>query len=172
MPTRRHTSFLAKIDRWLTAGTRTVIALLLFGMVVEVLCLVVLRYVFHSPPFWGEELARYIMFYLVLLGSAISLRADQHPRLTMVHDALPPVVRAVWGRVVDLLVAGVLLVFLYQGWEMAQDEGIMMTPALRVSYFWVYLAFPVGAVLMLIQLLLRQFRPNEDARPMEEGNIE
>lgn len=36
---------------------------------------------------------------------------------------------------------------------MAVDEMIMKTPALRISFFWVYLAFPIGAFLMMVQIL-------------------
>lgn len=155
----RYSPVLLAAGRWITIANKAIIALLIFLMVVEVLAIVVLRYVFHSPPFGGEELARYMMFYLVLLGSAISIRTDEHPRLTLVYDALPKSVRLVWGWVLDLLIAIVLIVLFWQGWLLVQDEGITMTPALRVSYFWVYLAFPIGAALMMIQLVLRRLFP-------------
>jgi TRAP-type C4-dicarboxylate transport system permease small subunit len=31
----------------------------------------------------------------------------------------------------------------------------MLTPALRIAYFWIYVAFPVGSALMLIQVAAR-----------------
>ena len=32
-------------------------------------------------------------------------------------------------------------------------------PALRVSYFWIYLAYPIGAILGLMQLIGAYFAP-------------
>ena len=50
---------------------------------------VIARYLFNAPLFWGEETARFLMFFLVLTGSALGLRLSQHPRLTMFVDLFP-----------------------------------------------------------------------------------
>lgn len=37
---------------------------------------------------------------------------------------------------------------------MAISNIIKETPALRISFFWVYVALPLGALMMIIQIVL------------------
>ncbi len=47
---------------------------LFFAMTVTVLIQVFFRFVLQSPLRWTEELARYLMIWLVLLASSIAMR--------------------------------------------------------------------------------------------------
>ena len=38
---------------------------------------------------------------------------------------------------------------------MAVEEWIGKTPALRISFFWVYLALPIGACLMMVEIVAK-----------------
>lgn len=124
-------------------------------MFIVIIMEVIFRYVVAAPAFWTEELARYLMFYMVFLGSAVAIREERHPSLTFIVQQLPPKFQKVWGILIDALVFIVLLVMLREGSLMAVDEMIMKTPALRISFFWIYLAFPIGIVLMMIQIILK-----------------
>ena len=53
--------------------------------------------------------------------------------------------------VVTALLVVTLVILFWHGLDVAREEGIMRTPALRIQYFWVFLAVPIGAVLMLVQ---------------------
>lgn len=125
---------------------------ILLAMSALVVSMVVARYVFNAPVFWGEESARFMMFFLVLIGSALALRLDHHPRLTLFADMLPAGLRRAVRLAADTVVFGTLIVLLIHGTALALDEAIMRTPSLRLSYFWIYLAYPLGAVLALFQL--------------------
>lgn len=128
-------------------------------MLAIILGLVVSRYVIGTSPFWGEELARYTMFYLINLGTALALRHNQHPRLTIVSDLLKgPFARGA-RIIVFAAIAATLMLLLWQGYAMAVEEGMFTTPALRWSFYWVYLAVPIGAVASLIQLVAREVEP-------------
>ena len=131
----------------------------LMAMSVLVAALVVARYGFSSPIFWGEEMARFLMFYLVMIGAAAALRHNQHPRLTMLLTALPSRGRVVLEVLIDTAVFGTLIVLFFHGLDLAQEEAIMKTPSLRISYFWIYLGYPLGAGLAILQLLGRRMNP-------------
>jgi TRAP-type transport system small permease protein len=129
------------------------VGLLLGLMLVVVVVLVAARYLFDIPIFGGDELARYLMFYMVMVGSTVAIRLDQHPRLTLVLTMLSERNQRRLRLIIDLLVALVLGVMLYQGLDMANEEAITSTPSLRWSFFWVYIAIPIGAATGLIELL-------------------
>jgi TRAP-type transport system small permease protein len=127
--------------------------LLLGLMLLVVVILVVARYVFSIPIFGGDELARYLMFYMVMVGSTVAIRLDQHPRLTLVLAMLSERHQKCMRLVIDLMVALVLGVMFYHGLDMANEEAITSTPSLRWSFFWVYIAIPIGAATGLVELI-------------------
>jgi TRAP-type C4-dicarboxylate transport system permease small subunit len=144
-----------RIDSLLRQALDLACGLTLILMVTVVLTLVFARYVIHLPIFWGEELARYTMFYMVLLGSALAIRHDSHLRLTLFVDRLSDRARRIVGWIVDVGMLVVVAALFWHGLDLALEDGIMRTPALRVAFFWIYLAFPVGAVLMAIQIVAK-----------------
>ncbi len=164
---------LAWLDRAIQLVNAAVVALSLFLMFAVVFGVIVARFVFATPVFWGEELARYIMIYMALLGAAVALRSDQHPRLTLFAGMLPRAAQRVLARIIDVLLIVTIVVLFWHGLDIAREEGIMRTPALRIYYFWVFLAVPIGAAVMLLQLIARPFLPaifsvTDDLPPADE----
>jgi len=137
--------------RFIRAGTAVLLAIMFVVIILEVL----FRYVLALPVFWTEELARYVMFYMVLIGSAAAAREDLHPALTFVTAGLGARFRRWWRLFIDVLVFFVLVVVFWQGCVMAMEERIGRTAALRISFFWVYMALPIGAFLMMVELAAR-----------------
>jgi TRAP-type C4-dicarboxylate transport system permease small subunit len=144
---------------------RTATALVLAVMFIVIFLGVFLRYVLNTPAFWTEEAARCLMFYMVLVGSSAATRQDRHPAISFVTDKFSQNLRRKWKSFLDVPVFIVLLVIFWQGILMAVDERIGRTPALRISFFWVYLALPVGAFLMMLQIIAKYLghRKNSDA---------
>lgn len=148
-----------RLDRAIQYLNGAAVAASLFGMFAVVSTVVIARYMFNVGIFWGEELARYLMIYMALLGAAVALRTDQHPRLTIVLLMLPPRWQRIVAMLTKLLLLVAILVLFWQGLDIALEEGVMRTPSLRITYFWVFLALPLGAAAMFIQLIAMQFLP-------------
>ena len=56
-----------------------VIATVLFALLTGVVALQVLtRFVLHAPIIWSEEVARFLFFWVVLLGAAMSVKDRRH----------------------------------------------------------------------------------------------
>ena len=144
-----------KIDHILLGVIRLTTAILLMIMSIVIIKEVIFRYALNAPVFWTEELARYVMFYMVLIGSVVAIRQQRHPALTFVIQKFPVRFRRIWNLLIDALVFLVLIVVLKQGALMAVRELIGKTPALRISFFWVYLALPIGAFLMMVQIIAK-----------------
>jgi len=85
-------------------------------------------------------------------------------------DLFPPAVARWWERFLDLCLLVVAIAILYYGLDLTINDGMMMTPALRVAFFWVFLAFPIGAVLMLIQLVGKQLFGIKWTAPSQQGD--
>jgi len=144
-----------KFDDVFLRAIRVAAALLLVTMFIVIVFEVIARHVLTRPAFWTEELARYTMFYMVLIGSAVATRQEQHPALTFVIKKFSARFRRVWTFIIDSLIFLVLIVVLIEGYKIAVEEWIGKTPALRIPFFWVYLALPIGAFLMIVQIVAK-----------------
>ena len=130
------------------------IATTLLAFVAFILLLqVVLRYIFMFSLPWPEEAARYAMIWVVLLMGGVLVR-DRELVTVDFFDRLWPRKIIVYR---DLLYRLLLLVVLYilfkEGLSQAVAGWRMRTTALEIRWFWPYLAIPVGAGLMIVQMI-------------------
>jgi TRAP-type C4-dicarboxylate transport system permease small subunit len=115
---------------------------------------VVMRYGFGQSFAWAEEVSRYLVVWLAFLASGLTLRQGAHIAVETLPDALPgPAARLL--RLLVVLLVGLFLVLLaWWGWDYAMFAWMQRSPVLRLSTGMVYLAVPVGCVLMLVHLAL------------------
>ena len=129
----------------------TIILLMIAGL--SIFMQVILRYLFNTGFSWTEELARYLMIYLSLIGSSIVLKNQDHPRVEMIYESFPQKVKTCLDFLFDFLILAFLLVLFWQGIENTRFGFETRTPALQILWAWPYAAIPLGAFLMIIQLL-------------------
>ena len=142
-------------SRWLAFAASLVARLMLIAVAIMLVVQVVLRFGFSYSLPWPEEAARYLMIWIVMLSGSLLVRDDQLVRVDFL-DMLWPQPLLVWRNATfRLLLAGMLGVLVWQGWDQAMFAMRRTTTALQISWFWPYLAVPVGAALMLIQMLAR-----------------
>jgi TRAP-type C4-dicarboxylate transport system permease small subunit len=146
----------------------TTTSIFLFLMFLVVMFGIFARYVISTPIFWTDELSRFLMFYVVLLGSALAIRQNNHPSLTFVIDKFPKRMREMWDVFLFLLIICVLLVIIIGGVEQVRDSFIKKTAALRISYSIVYLGFPVGGICMLVETLAKIFLKMKNLKKTKE----
>jgi TRAP-type C4-dicarboxylate transport system permease small subunit len=128
-----------------------IILLMIAGL--SIFMQVILRYVFNTGFSWTEELARYLMIYLSLIGSSIVLQNKDHPRVEMIYESFPQKVKTGLDFLFNLLILAFLIVLFWQGIENTRFGLDTRTPALQILWAWPYAAVPLGAILMIIQLL-------------------
>ena len=114
---------------------------------------VVLRYVFKHSLIFTEELARYLMVWIVFLGSALAIRDEAHIRINVLVKRLNPKLK----KVAHLFAHGLVMLFLVivaiEGFRILPAQLRQMCITIDISMFYFYLAIPVGAVLMIVYLL-------------------
>lgn len=144
------------LTKILDAVLSRALILLMLLLVVAVLWQVISRYVFSSPSSWTEEIARFLLIWIAMLGAAYAFRTGMHLGL----DLLP---KKLEGRSADLLkwftialvllfsstvlvVGGASLVFLT--WELKQYSAVLGLPMA-----FVYSVIPVTGFLICIYAL-------------------
>ena len=102
---------------------------------------VVSRYVFSYPIIWIDEVVSLSFLWLAMIGTALAMHRNEHLKLTVVQDKLPPRVKQFVEAFGLVVVAAFLIALFPQAWEYTKDEIAIRTPALDMPN-----AFRVGSI--------------------------
>jgi TRAP-type C4-dicarboxylate transport system permease small subunit len=128
---------------------------LLLALMTAVIALLILsRNLLGFSFSWSEELTRFLLVWLSMLGAAVLLGRDDHISLNLLQDRLSPKAQLVVSFLLRLLVLVFLVILAQQSWTAAVARQVTHAPALGVSLFWPYLAIPVAAALMIFVTLV------------------
>ncbi len=135
------------------AASRALLALLMATMVASVTWQIVSRYLLDAPSAWTEELARFLLIWVGLLGGSYAYHTGMHLGLGLLAGRLSAGARRVQAvfihGVVILFAAAVLigggLRLIWLTWQIDQYSA-----ALGIPMAVVYLSLPIsGAMLVL-----------------------
>ena len=147
---------LYKFKTWMTKGLEFALIIAVALLVADVVWGVFTRYAVGQQANWTEELARFLLVWVSLLGGAVAFGTKGHLGVDYFvskfhHDARK--LMAVIGHLVVLFFAGAI--FLYGGGQVVSDALAMeqMTPALGWKMGYVYLALPISGVFMVLYTL-------------------
>jgi len=119
---------------------------------------VVMRYFFDRPMQSTEEISGLLMIWIIMLGAIAAEQDDQHLHIPLLLEMLPARVSAGVHLGTSLLAAGFLLYVSYVGLLLSLNVQFKVTGILRVSYFWIDVAVPIGFVVIALYTAQRAIR--------------
>jgi len=131
--------------------------------------LVILRYIFNSGIYGGNELISYLFVYTTALGAAVSIGRDEHIKITVFVNLLPDKIHKIIDAFSVLLIGflNFILIFLSIPW--IKKVGSFESPTLRIPNAWVQFGVPLGcgaAVLFCCFRILHILREDTNADPV------
>ncbi len=139
-----------------------VVFIALTSIVLIVFLQIFFRYLLRAPLFWSEELAKFIFPWLIFSGAALASKADNHIRIDVVADRLPPAWRPVLDKVVRVLSFLFCALIVLYTVPLAQSQVNVTTTALGIPINWFSLSVVIGAIGMIIYLFWGE-RPEKRA---------
>ncbi len=133
-------------------------AILFITIVVVTFGQVVLRYVFKSPVFWAEEVARYAFIWMSFIGAAVAIALDAHANISFVLNALPHKARKVVQAIGRVLSIAFFAVVGYSALRIAVSAASDRSPALGLPMSAVYLALPFASVFAVAYLVISMWQ--------------
>lgn len=133
-------------------------SILLVAIVALLLLGVTSRYVFSLPIVWIDEVASICFLWLAMLGSAIALDRNEHLRLSIVVNSLPPRLARFAEAFGLVTVAAFLAALTPVAFEYASEEWSIISPALNIPNTFRVSAIPFGMVSMLAIVLVYAWR--------------
>jgi len=159
---------------WTSRAAALLSGLGVLGMAGLITFDVLMRYFFDRPQLFVDELASFLLVFVVFAGLAYTFRAGGHVRVDLVTSSLPRPVRA-WLRVVTLALG---LVFLgaviwvtalssVGSYRYGRVSAVMLYP------LWVpMLLIPAGLLLMAVAMLVAFVRQVRASLGPPEGRDE
>ncbi|MHC5100233.1 MAG: TRAP transporter small permease [Planctomycetota bacterium] len=142
-------------------------------LVLDVLWGVFTRYALSEQAKWSEELARFLLVWISLLGGAVAFGEKSHLGVNYFVRKFDPVARkfiTVVGQFIILFFA--ISIFIVGGSQVVRDAMAMeqMTPALNWKMGHVYLALPIAGVFMILFTTEQLLETLFTVEPQEEDN--
>lgn len=125
------------------------------AMVCIVIAGVIARYVLSTPLPWSEELSKFLMIWMVLIGMSIVTRHRENLGVTFLVEKLPIWLQRIIKLANESLVMWFLVVLAIEGVSMATKAKFQVAPSLGTSMYYPLLSIPVGAGLTIVQLALQ-----------------
>jgi TRAP-type C4-dicarboxylate transport system permease small subunit len=143
-------SLLNKLCNGLESAATWLGVALFSTMIVIVFYEVLMRYLFNSPTFWSEAMARAAMIWLVMLGLARGIRNLDNIRVDFLVDRFPQPLRSVCAWIRFAAVLAFSLVMIIYGGDLAIQNQSQINTGFEISVMWIYMAVPVSGTLILI----------------------
>ncbi|MEY2904901.1 MAG: hypothetical protein RJA52_917 [Bacteroidota bacterium] len=147
----------SKLKRYLDKIIGSLLIVLIVSMVLNVTWQVVSRYVFQNPSSFTDELARYMLIWLGLLGAVYVAGQDKHLAIDILLNKLPMESKWILKIGIHLAVLGfVCLVMVLGGINLVYITYTLeqKSAALRWPLAWVYMIVPVSGWLIGIYQLI------------------
>lgn len=133
------------------AGLVAIIVMLLLGGVIS-------RYVFSLPIIWIDEAASLCFIWMAMVGAIIAVDRNEHLRLSLVINVLPPGPAAFLHTLGTVVVAAFLAGILYPAIDYTYGESWVTSASLNIPNSWRTAAIPLGIAGMLALTLRNLLR--------------
>ena len=138
---------------WLETLVKGFAGLFLFLVFAMVTAQVASRYLLDFSLAAASELSIYCMIWSVFLGAAVAFRSNSHIAMDIVRAKLPARLARVATLITFVLLAGFLILLIFQGYDLAQRAMRQLSSASGLPVGYVSMAIPVGSVLAMVFLI-------------------
>lgn len=108
------------------------------------------RYVMGSALPGTEELSRYCFIWSSFLGAAVCVKNWSNAHVSALNDKLEGNWKRFHSTALDLLVIGVALILIVQGFKMVGTTRMQKSSMMRLPMCYVYASIPAGGIGMLL----------------------
>lgn len=150
---KRH--LILKLADFLAKVAEVSSAVFLAFIMLVILIQVILRFFFKSNLPWAEEVARYLMIWVVMIISSVLVKEDGLIKVDFFDNLWPKKLLKFREILYQVLLFVLFVILLKEGWAQAVYGLGGKISSLNISWFWPYLSIPLGMALILVQFVCR-----------------
>lgn len=157
-------ALLRRVDAVIIRANELILIAVLMVMAVIVFANVVGRTLTGQSFGWGNEIARQLLVWMVMISVGLVLRRGGHLALTTLFTSVPPTAARWLKRLVLVLVITFAAYAVWAGYGYTMLGRHQSSPVLAVPYAYVYSAIPIGFALLIYHAIAcwRQFIESTD----------
>ena len=144
-----------------------VLFILMAALVIDVLWQVVSRYLLQSPSTFTDELARYLLIWVSILGAAYATGKRMHIAVKLLSGRVSATINTNIEKLINLLIAGFALIVMVVGGSNLIYILLRLgntSPALSIPVGYVYLVLPLSGLLIVFFALADFFQLQDGSR--------
>ncbi|RCS69962.1 TRAP-type transport system, small permease component, predicted N-acetylneuraminate transporter [Vibrio casei] len=146
---------LRKLRSYLDKSILIFCSLALIALVATVTWQVFSRYILNDPSSFTDELSRYLMIWLGLLGASYLFGKRGHLAITLLSDNIPAKMNIALQIFISLLTLSFASLAMLKGGSALIGRTMQQfSPALQVPMAYVYFILPLSGVLIVFYLIL------------------
>jgi len=111
------------------------------------------RYLVELPLPWLEELARYLMIWIAMMGAPVALAEGRHFGVAYLMDGLSQRARTALMTIAILVILWFLYLLVREGIHLALANWSHRSLAMMIPMFFPYMAIPLGGGMMIMIVL-------------------
>lgn len=159
-----------KIKLFFSKFEENVIMILLPVMCVLVFVATVCRYTGLASTPWSEELPRFIMIWMVMLGASACAKYDSHFAVRALADKCRGKMAAALYWFTNLYVIAFCIAIAYYGYRIlaVQYQMGQTSTVLNVPMYYIYASIPLGCLLVVVRVLQNMVRHFKKQPPQTE----
>ncbi len=145
------------IARIITKISEVIVVTLMFAITIFVSAETIARYGFDSSFYITNEVCVILLVWIGYVGCSLAIKEGGHAAFEVLQGKLSTWLRIKrsWILMLCNLLVGIFTVFLFAtGIPVTLNAIHEYAPASGISQFWMFVAAPVGAFLMLFQLMM------------------
>jgi len=123
-------------------------------LVAVVTAAVFARYVLNDSIVWAEELSRYLFIWVTFLGGGLGMGTNIHVGVDSLVALMPDKPKRMVQIVAELMILAFTVVLIWVGTQFTAFGMRADALLLPIAMGYVYLAVPVGAGVMLLNVLV------------------
>jgi|TARA_B100000678_G_C18153249_1_gene479857 TRAP-type C4-dicarboxylate transport system permease small subunit len=133
------------------------------------------RYVLNNSITWSEEIAKYLMVWMVFVGAPVAMVQSRHIAIEMFPNLFRPRIRALIFLIVNLLIVLTMAFWTYRGFTYTVGGmSQVMSSFDKIPLGVVFASIPFGSCIMMIisfQISLNQILVIIDPEKYEDRKI-
>lgn len=159
-----------RISNTLERILEVLLVVLMAAMVLDVTWQVLTRFLLNDPSSYTEEIARFLLIWIGLMGAAYAYRKHSHLSLDLLIHKLSPQYQLWLVRIIQLVtIAFALSTMVYGGVRLMALtlDPIQVAPATNVAMGHVYSCIPLSGLLICWFALDFFLYPEQALRPID-----
>jgi len=144
---------LGKVTDGLNKVLKVIVSILCLCMLVLMFTEVVRRYMFGKTWVWSDELVRYMLVYISMLGGVVAYKSKAFVGFDLILNKLAPLPKAIMNIVINTIILALAAILAYSTYLRCIMPSTLRQVSQSLKIPMVYMYGVIGVAMLLIVII-------------------